>query len=241
MKSNLLIGTSGFSYNHWKNIFYPEDVKNHDWLIFYAKHFDTVEINSSFYHLPSKEIFTRWRKITPPNFIFSVKGSRFITHIKKLNEIEEPVENFLKNVSELKEKLGPILFQFPPNWEINLNRFENFLKILPDQFKYAFEFRNKSWFNNSIYSLLKRKKSALCISSSPSFPSEKIITSTFTFIRMHGGSEPYGSCYSTKELKMWAEEIREFLAQKIDVFVYFNNDAYGYAIKNALELSSLLL
>lgn len=240
MKSKLLIGTSGFSYNHWKNIFYPEEVKNQDWLIFYAKHFDTVEINSSFYHLPSKETFARWRKITPPDFIFAVKGSRFITHIKKLNEVEEPVENFLKNVSELKEKLGPILFQFPPDWKINLDRFEAFLNILPDNFKYVFEFRNKSWFNNLIYNLLKKKKAALCISSSPSFPSEKVITSDFTFIRMHGGKELYGSRYSTNELKIWAKEIKEFLVREINVFVYFNNDTHGYATKNALELSSLL-
>jgi len=238
--SKLLIVTSGWSYNHWKEIFYPKDLASEKWLSFYAETFPTVEINNSFYHLPSRETFETWRAQTPPDFVFAVKASRFITHLKKLKEVEEPLNRLLTNALGLGAKLGPFLFQFPPNWNKNAERLKSFLAILPPNRKFVFEFRNETWFDREIFQLLRAKNAALCITSSPDFPSSKEITTPFTFIRMHGGKELYGSNYSERELRIWAKLVSRLLEEGIAVYVYFNNDAYGYAVKNAVRLREIL-
>lgn len=240
MKKNLFIGTSGWSYKHWTDIFYPRNVKPKDWLTYFANFFQTVEINSSFYHLPAKKTFLNWQKVTPDDFIFSVKASRFITHVLKLKNASEPWERFIKNAEGLGNKLGPILFQFPPNWSFNKDRLTDFLKILPHKYLYAFEFRNESWFQKETYQLLEKFGAALCIADSPRYPCVLKITAPFTFIRMHGGKILYASEYSIEELSLWSERIKKFIEQNIKVFVYFNNDAYGYAVKNAQQLIELL-
>lgn len=237
--SKILIGTSGWSYSHWEEVFYPKKLPSGKWLSFYSRHFSTVEINNSFYRLPRKETFENWKMQVPQNFIFAVKASRFITHIKKLNEVEEPFNHLWENSKDLGKKLGPILFQFPPNWKKNKERLKAFLGMLPGHY-YAFEFRNESWFSAEIFGLLRDKNAALCITSSPSFPSSREITAPYTFIRMHGGKELYGSNYSERELKEWVKFILALKENKITVYVYFNNDAYGYAVKNALRLKELL-
>lgn len=240
MPSKLLIGTSGWSYEHWKNIFYPSKLKSTEWLKFFSQHFKTVEINNSFYRLPPRETFLKWYTASPNNFIFAVKVSRFITHIKRLRECQEPMQKFLDHSSALKEKEGPLLFQFPPSFKIDLARLENFLSILPSGKEYVFEFRHQTWFDKKIYDILEKNKIALCLADSPSFPCEFRITAPFTFVRMHGGKILYGSNYSEEELNQWAQRIKKFLREGIKVYVYFNNDAYGYAIFNALKLRQLL-
>lgn len=240
-KPKVLIGTSGWSYNHWEGPFYPKSLSKQQWLAFYAQHFSTVELNASFYRLPQKSTFAKWRASTPKNFIFAVKASRFLTHVKKLNEPEEPWGLLFERATALRSKLGPVLFQFPPNWRQNLDRLDKFLKILPEEQEYAFEFRHPSWFNQNTYQLLKGKRTAaLCIADSPRYPCFFEITAPFTFIRMHGGQELYGSKYSDKELKKLAQKIKQYQKEGLKIYAYFNNDAYGYAIENALTLREML-
>jgi uncharacterized protein YecE (DUF72 family) len=248
-KGKIFIGTSGWAYDHWVNVFYPEDLKQKNWLDFYKKHFDTVELNTSFYYLPKPETFSGWRKQVPKDFIFSVKASRFITHVKKLRNCQEPWQKFISAAKNLKENLGPILFQLPTFLKANLKVLEDFLKILSirqaqgrprKKYLYAFEPRHESWFCNDIYKILKKFNVALCIADSPSWPEVEVITSNFVYLRFHGGKILYGSEYSLKELKAWSKKIKKWQKKKLDVFVYFNNDAYGFAVKNAKQLEKLV-
>lgn len=236
----LYIGTSGWSYKHWEGPLYPPGLPQNERLAFFSKHFSTVEINNSFYCLPKKETFVKWRTTVARDFIFAVKASRFITHVKKLNDVEEPVKKFLENAKELESKLGPILFQFPPRWKLNLTRLSQLFEILPPILEYTFEFRHPSWFCEDIYQLLIKNKAALCLADSPHWPCKLKITTDFTFIRMHGGKMLYGSNYSSQELKSWARKIKNYTEKGIKTYVYFNNDAYGYAIKNANQLIKIM-
>jgi len=240
-KDKLFIGTSGWNYSHWEDgVFYPKKLPKADQLIFYTKKFKTIEINASFYHLILKKTFQNWYQKTPEGFVFAVKANRFITHIKKLKDVDEPWKNFINNAKYLKEKLGPILFQLPPRWTGNPDRLKNFVKILPSRYKYVFEFREKTWFCDEVYKILNKKNIALCFSDSPSFPFEEKITASFIYIRFHGSGSLYGSCYSKKQLKNWAKKIKKYLVDGFNVYAYFNNDAFGYAPKNAKELISFL-
>ena len=240
VSKRVYIGTSGWSYKHWKEVFYPPGLPASKWLDFYAKHFDSVEVNSSFYRLPKRETFESWHKKTPQGFIFAPKASRYITHVKKLKGAEGAWERFFNNVLGLGEKLGPILFQFPANWQANLERLGSFLTILPSGYKYAFEFRHESWFTEETYKLLRDGGAALCIADSPLWPTSIVTTASFTYIRFHGGKVLYASEYSEPELKKWAGIIERFLSDNIEVYAYFNNDAFGYAVKNAVQLKELL-
>jgi len=179
VKSGIYIGTSGWHYKHWKGTFYPEDIKEKDQLAAYIQTFDTVEINNSFYRLPESETFVQWRKSVPDHFIFSVKGSRYITHMKKLKESTAALHALLKNASGLKEKLGPILFQLPPGWKMNTQRLEDFLKQLPSHFRFAFEFRNTTWYTEEVYALLRKYNCAFCIYELDRHTSPIEITSRF--------------------------------------------------------------
>ncbi|HEY3375002.1 MAG TPA: DUF72 domain-containing protein [Candidatus Aquicultor sp.] len=238
--AKLFIGTAGWSYKHWKEVFYSPDLPQTQWLAFYARHYSTVEINNSFYRLPTRETFARWYEETPPEFVFSVKASRYITHVKKLTGIEDAWHKFIENAQGLQEKLGPILFQFPANLHINSMKLHGFLEMLPGDRRYAFEFRHPSWFTGEIYALLEETGAALVIADSPNWPEVIKITAPFTFIRMHGGKALYGSNYTLDELRMWAEKIAGFLDRRLDVYVYFNNDAFGYATINATQLTEFL-
>jgi len=236
----LRIGTSGWSYKHWKGLFYPEDLNTNEWLKYYCKHFDTVELNSSFYHLPKLTTFESWYRKTPKNFLFAVKGSRFISHILKLNDAREPLQTLLNNASGLKEKLGPILFQLPPNFSLDLKRLEKFIKILPTDQRFTFEFRHQSWFCEEVYKLLKKNNLALTISDTPKYPLIEKVTADFVYIRLHGHEVLYASRYSKAELSEWARKIRGWLKDNLDIYVYFDNDANANAVRNATELKELL-
>lgn len=239
MKGQIYIGTSGWHYKHWLGTFYPEGTKPAGQLPYYLKYFNTVEINNTFYRLPTKEIFINWKNAVPEDFLFIVKASRFITHMKKLKDPVESIEAFMDNVAELKEKLGPILFQLPPGWEINIERLADFLKKLPTQFRYVFEFRNQTWYTEEVYALLRKYNCAFCIYELAGHLSPVITTANFVYLRLHGPGNKYQGSYSDEILNQWAAYCRKWSAGK-DVFVYFDNDEAGYAAFNAIRLKELL-
>lgn len=236
----LLIGTSGWVYKHWMDLFYPPRLSGDQQLPFYAQHFSSVEVNFSFYRLPERSVFETWRMQTPPGFLFAVKGSRYLTHMKKLKDPEEPLSRLMERASGLQEKLGPILFQFPHTWPVNCDRLQFFLELLASypQQRFTFEFRHPSWLVPQVYELLERAGAALCLPVSPTVPLDMYLSAPWTYIRMHSGQ--WGVGYSDEELSAWAERIRSFLAQGIEVYVYFNNDPDGHAIHDANRLNALL-
>ncbi len=240
----IYIGTSGYNYKHWADgVFYPKGLPQNKWLEHYVNFFNCVEMNVTFYRLLPKKTFDSWRKKTPKDFAFIVKGSRFITHIKRLKDIKEPLERFLENTQGLKNKLNAILWQFPSNFHLNQQRLKDFLKLLNKRVtntRQVFEFRNESWFCDEIYRVLKNYNFSLCIAHSSHWPVKEIITSDYVYLRFHGGEVLYGSEYSEKELKSWAEKTKKWIREKKDVYAFFNNDAYGFAVKNALRLKELI-
>ena len=238
-KGKLFIGTSGWVYSHWEEIFYPEDLQGKAKLKYFSQHFKTTEINYSFYHLPRSSTYQNWYLQTPEDFLFAVKASRFITHIKRLKGVKEAWKIFIENALNLKEKLGPILFQFPPSFRANeteIERLEDFLKLITkNKLRYAFEFRHQSWCDKKVYDLLKKYKVVWVIADSSSYPKAEVVTANFVYIRMHGSKVLFTSNYTKRELKDLAQKIKKWLKTS-NVYVYFNNDAYGYAIENAKEL-----
>ena len=192
-EKKIYIGTSGWCYDSWDGRFYPESVRGPDRLKFYSKEFNTVEINSSFYHLPKPETFKAWAAKTPENFRFTVKASRYITHIKRLKDCSDAIEKLVDSASNLGNKLALILFQMPANLKKEKERFESFLKILPTKYLYVFEFRHESWFGDEVYELLNRYGFGIVISSSPEFPFYEVVTGEICYIRLHGSRLLYRS------------------------------------------------
>ena len=237
---SLYIGTSGWSYKHWKGVFYPESIKSNEHFNYYLQHFDTVEINNSFYRMPSLSTFNNWKKAVPQDFIYALKANRAITHIYKLKNQEQVLEEFITNAAVLKSNLGPILFQLPPSWNVNIERLHDFLQTLPLDYRYVFEFRNKTWHNDDVYNLLKKFNCAFCIYELEGYTTPYIITSDFVYIRLHGPGNKYQGDYSDKTLLEWAGRIKSWLSDK-DVFIYFDNDEKGYAVSNATQLKKLIV
>ena len=208
---------------------------------FYSRHFNTVEINNSFYRLPTATTFDTWRESSPRNFVYAVKASRFITHMKKLKDPKNSSEKFFLVADRLEKKLGPILFQLPPRWNLNIDRLEEFLEALPDEHRYAFEFRDESWLVPEVFQLLRKYKAAFCIHDFADMKMPNEVTADFTYIRFHGPtSAKYWGSYSKAELRNWAERIDHWRKELSAVYVYFNNDPEGAAIKNALMLKELV-
>jgi uncharacterized protein YecE (DUF72 family) len=236
----LRIGTSGWHYPHWRGVFYPEKLAASRWLDYYAQHFDTVELNSTFYRLPTENGLDTWRESSPRGFCFAAKGSRFLTHMKKLKEPAPGIAKFFERVDRLAGKLGPVVFQLPPWWEVNLERLAGFLEALPPRHKYAFELRNPTWHTDAVYRILRRYKAAFCIFEIAGFQSGLEITANFTYIRLHGPGGAYEGSYPEETLRAWARRIREWQRDLRAVYLYFDNDQAGYAVKNALRLKSLL-
>jgi uncharacterized protein YecE (DUF72 family) len=209
-------------------------------LAHYIQHFDTVELNNTFYKLPAKTSLLTWRDSTPPHFHFAVKGSRFLTHMKKLNNAEEGLNRFLESVDVLDPKLGPILFQLPPNWELNLDRLAAFLALLPRYRRCAFEFRNPTWNTPKTYDLLAQHNIAYCIFDLNGYLSPLQVTADFSYIRLHGPGGKYQGTYSDAALEDWASRINNWSKKLSAVYVYFDNDDSGYAPRDALRLRALL-
>jgi uncharacterized protein YecE (DUF72 family) len=233
------IGTSGWHYAHWRGLFYPHELATRDWLSYYGRHFDSVEINGSFCRLPKHETFAAWRDGTPKDFVFAVKASRLITHMKKLKEAGPALESFLAAAGELKEKFGPLLFQLPPHWRCNPERLAGFLDILPKGLQSAFEFRDPSWHCEEIYALLKQHGAGICIYDLAGFQSPRVVTTDFTYIRLHGPGEAYSGRYTGKALAGWADWLRTRTGLRA-AYVYFDNDQSAHAVTNAQELKALL-
>lgn len=210
-------------------------------LKFYSQQFDTVELNNSFYRLPTEIAFENWRQSTPVDFVFAVKASRFLTHQKKLKDPEDALENLLPRASRLSTKLGPILFQLPPKWQVNSGRLEALLEALPRDLRYTFEFRDLTWIRPEIDTLLARFGAAFCIYELAGYHSPLSVTSDFAYVRLHGpGLGKYQESYSPDRLRLWAKQIAEWANDLAAIYIYFDNDQAGYAARNALELKRLV-
>jgi uncharacterized protein YecE (DUF72 family) len=234
------IGTSGYVYRHWrKGVFYPPGLPAREELAHYASRFPTVELNNPFYRLPTAEVFARWRQSTPDDFQFAVKASRFITHIKRLRDVADEIALFLDRAAQLGPKLGPILFQLPPNQQLDAPRLHDFLVLLSDNHRWVVEFRHPSWHTSEVYQLLAERGVALCIPVGGGLQPARITTAPFTYIRMHRGREPAGG-FTEEELKSWAAQVRALRSAGKDVYLYFNNDWEGHAVRDAAALEDLL-
>ena len=240
MKGAVHIGTSGWSYEHWKGRFYSRRLRSRDMLGHYVKSFRTAEINSSFYRLPAVATLESWYDTTPPGFVFAAKASRYITHMKKLNDPKASTAAFFARMRMLGDKLGPILFQLPPHWSFNESRLAAFLEALADEFRCAFEFRDHGWFNDRAFELLAEHSAALCIYELEGFLSPKEITSDLVYVRLHGPSGAYRGSYDERALRRWADTFAAWSAQGHSIYCYFDNDEAAYAARNALRLQAML-
>ena len=234
------IGTSGWSYDHWQGRFYPEQLSAEKRLEHYCRFFSTAEINNSFYNLPSEKTLRAWYETAPDDFIFAAKASRFITHMKKLKDPEDSTAKFFDRITALDDKLGPILFQLPPNWGVDVQRLENLLEALPSEFRYGFEFRDTSWYDNEVYELLEKYNAAFCIYDLEGHVSPKKITSDLIYIRLHGPDCAYQGSYDKQALSGWAGALSNWDSRDREIYCYFDNDQNGYAAQNAQQLSDML-
>jgi uncharacterized protein YecE (DUF72 family) len=235
-KCDIRIGTSGWHYDHWAGPFYPADLPKDKWLEYYAQHFDTVELNNTFYHLPKEQSLKRWHKLAPKDFIYSVKANRYITHIKRLKDPQEVLDRFFGRVRLLKKKLGPVLYQLPPGLHKDLGRLESFIKLLPKQRPSVFEFRHESWYCEDTFELLRRFGVGFCIHDLSGLESPRVVTSDIIYIRFHGTTGRYSGCYSKSMLANWAKWLKDQAKNVRGIYVYFNNDQAAYAVRNAKEL-----
>jgi len=227
------VGTSGYQYDHWRGLFYPADLPKSGWFAFYARHFDTVEINNTFYRLPGPHVFDAWRAAAPPGLIYALKFSRYGTHRKRLKDPRQPIRLFVGRARRLGSCLGPVLAQLPPHWRANPERLRDFLAALPHPPRWTVEFRDPSWLCEPIFELLAKYKVALCVHDMlANHP--RPVTADFTYLRFHG--RRYGGTYPPQTLSAYARRIRRLLADGVDVYAYFNNDVEGHAVRNALDL-----
>jgi len=234
------IGTSGWYYDHWRGRFYPEELPKSDWLAHYSKEFDTVEINNTFYHLPQEQTLRKWCKLAPGRFLFAVKASRYITHVKKLRDTKEELKRFFERIELLKNHLGPVLYQLPPTLGKNLSRLGTFLKLLPERHKAVFEFRNETWYTDDTFKLLDDLGAGFCIHDLGGEVTPKIITGGVIYIRFHGTSGRYAGNYTKPMLTRWAKWIEQNKENVRAVYAYFNNDVSGHAVANARTFRSLV-
>jgi uncharacterized protein YecE (DUF72 family) len=237
------IGTSGWHYSHWRGNFYPEELSPRQWLSYYAQRFPTVELNASFYRQPKTSAWELWRKTAPQGFRFAVKASRFLTHIRRLNDPQEPLERVLSGARLLGDRLGPLLYQLPPGFHRtpeNVARLEAFLPMLPGDVLHAIEFRHGSWFVDETADLLRRFAVAFCSFDMVGLKCPLLTTAPFAYVRFHGSEALYASNYTDEMLEGWAARLRDLGREVDELYIYFNNDALGYAIANARTLSGLL-
>lgn len=241
MLKSLYIGTSGYTYYHWKGVFYPHDLPSSKYLEFYCKYFNSVELNVTFYRYLSVKTFANWGKRTPKDFKFVIKGPRLITHLKKLKNVDDDFIKFIDSIYPLKDKIICILWQFPYSFRFNRSVIEDFVSLIKKvDYCYSIEFRNSSFFEEESLEVLRKNKIALCISDAPNFPKKEVITSHFFYLRLHGNRVLYGSEYSEDELKGWVRKVRSWLDKVEYGLIFFNNDFGGFAVKNALFLKEEL-
>lgn len=232
-KGHLSVGASGYQYDHWRKVFYPDDLPKSRWLEHYARHFDTVEINNTFYNVPSAKTFDGWRDIAPEGFTFVLKFSRYGTHMKKLKDPEDTIALFFERAERLGDALGPILVQLPPNWRADPGRLDAFLDAAPDRCRWAVEVRAPSWLREDIYDVLRAHNAALCIHDLIE-DHPRVVTADWMYLRFHGAGD--GGSYPHQALAAAARRIAQDLDRGRDVYAFFNNDARGYAVANAADL-----
>jgi uncharacterized protein YecE (DUF72 family) len=240
--TEIRIGCSGWNYAHWRERVYPKGLPQKRWLEHYAQLFDTVELNTTFYRLPNVSAVEGWVVQTPPGFVFAVKASRYLTHIRRLTDLEGGIRRFYERIEPLRRspKLGPVLWQLPPTFKRNDERLTSALEALPEG-RHCFEFREPSWYAEEIYALLRAHGAALVIPDSPKYPFRVLeLTADWTFVRFHHGSRGRRGNYSDRELEERAEWIAGWRDRGVDVYAYFNNDWEGFAVKNGLHLKDLL-
>ena len=230
------VGCSGWQYKHWRGNFYPADLALKSWFEHYASVFDTVEINNSFYRLPEASTFGAWSARAPRGFLFAVKASRFLTHMKKLKEPEDPLDRFFSRARSLGRHLGPVLYQLPPGWKLDLGRLEYFLMSLPRDVAQVIEFRDTTWYAPEVYALLERHRVSLCLHDMPGSATGRLRVGPCVYVRFHGASGRYNGSYPDDRLADWAQWLEEQARTGIDVYAYFNNDVGGHAPRNALVL-----
>ena len=235
------IGCSGWQYKHWRGDFYPADLPQKRWFEHYQTVFDTVEINNSFYRLPEEATFAAWAARAPRGFLFAVKASRFLTHMKKLKDPEEPLERLFSRMTALDHHLGPVLYQLPPGWKLDRDRLEHFLQILPRPgVKHVVEFREPSWYAPEVMTLLEQHRVTLCVHDMPGSASGRMRIGPSVYVRFHGASGRYGGSYPDDRLADWAEWLHGERTRGADVFAYFNNDIGGHAPRDAARLRAML-
>ncbi|SKA18444.1 DUF72 domain-containing protein [Sediminibacterium ginsengisoli] len=239
-KGKIHIGTSGWSYRHWKGKFYPAGLAAAAEFSYYCSIFKTVELNNSFYRIPDKETFINWRKKTPGDFLFAVKGGRYFTHLKKLKADRPALKDFFERAMHLGKKLGPVLFQLPPRWKCNVERLAGFLELLPEKIRCCFEFRDTSWYNEEVYKLLRSHNCAFCIYELAGHISPLTVTAGFVYVRLHGPGAKYQGSYPAETLQEWASRCLSWQRAGKDVYVYFDNDQEGYAAFNAVTFLQLV-
>lgn len=235
----LFVGTSGWQYAHWRRAFYPEKLPQRLWLTYFAERFQTVEVNNTFYNLPEKSVFEHWSSITPDDFVFATKMSRFLTHQKRLRDPAEPVRNFMDRAGSLGRKQGPVLIQLPPRFHANPQRLGETLAQFDAPVRVAVEFRDDTWFTPATRAVLERSGAALCLADSPRRTQPVWRTAEWGFVRLHEGSGSQAPGYDPEALRRWVERIAEIWPRGADVYVYFNNDAMGYAIRDAMRFAEL--
>jgi uncharacterized protein YecE (DUF72 family) len=234
------IGCSGWEYKHWRGDFYPTTIPRTRWFEQYAQIFDTVEINNTFYRLPERTTFVKWAERAPARFLFSVKASRFLTHMKKLKNPVEPLDRLFSRLDALSDHLGPVLYQLPPGWKLDRERLEQFLQALPHGFRHVMEFRDPSWYSDDVMRMLERHHVALCLHDMRGSATGRQRVGPFVYVRFHGASGTYSGSYPDERLHDWAVWLVEQRRTGAPVYAYFNNDVGGHAPRNALTLRRLM-
>jgi len=229
------VGCSGWQYKHWRGAFYPADLPASQWFAYYASQFDTVEINNTFYRLPEASTFAAWRKQATPGFLYAVKASRFLTHMKKLKDPAEPIHRLFQRARRLQRTFGPVLYQLPPHWPANIERLSAFVRALPKRRPHVIEFREPSWYNDEVFELLERKGIALCLHDMAGSATGKRAVGRFVYVRFHGPAK-YTGRYDDRVLRSWGEWLAAQMREGRQVFAYFNNDAAGHAPRDAIRL-----
>ena len=239
-RGRVRVGCSGWEYKHWRGDFYPADIPKTRWFEHYAARFDTVEINNSFYRLPEEETFARWAVRAPAGFLYAVKASRYLTHMKKLKDPEEPVARLFDRMRPLRPHLGPVLYQLPPNFKLDRARLERFLQVIPADVAHVVEFRDPSWYADEVAGLLEKYRVARCLHDMKGSATGRERVGPFVYVRFHGASGTYTGDYSRGRLERWADWLDEQRRSGVDVYAYFNNDVGGYAPRNAVTLREML-
>jgi uncharacterized protein YecE (DUF72 family) len=232
---NIRIGCSGWQYQHWRGDFYPSDLPQSRWLEYYAQRFDTVEINNTFYRLPDASTFAAWGRRAPRNFVYAVKASRYLTHMKKLKDPEDPLDLFFSRAKRLEHAFGPVLYQLPPRFPVNLDRLERFLKALPRARRHVMEFRDPTWYADEVLGLLAKHRVTLCLHDMAGSATGKMSVGPFVYARFHG-TQKYTGSYSDATLADWADWLAERVESGCAIYAYFNNDTGGHAPRDAVRL-----